>query len=61
MPHVVTDNGQHGLQACCLTAARFYYSGNVLNGNNGGNANPQAGTVGIQTGTNVCGGDTICP
>ena len=36
------------------------YSGNVFNGNNGGNANPQA-SGGFQLGTNICGGDNVCP
>lgn len=35
------------------------YSNNVLNANNGGNENPQAG--GIPIGGNVCGGDATCP
>jgi len=39
------------------------YARNVLTGNNGGDANPQVsgGGVGIQTGTNICGTDTVCP
>lgn len=36
------------------------YAGNVFNVNNGGNANPQV-SGGIQLGTNICGGDTVCP
>ena len=36
------------------------YSGNVFNGNSGGNANPQT-SGGFQLGTNICGGDTTCP
>jgi parallel beta-helix repeat protein len=36
------------------------YANNVLNDNNGGNANPQL-YGGVQMGTNVCGGDTVCP
>ena len=36
------------------------YSGNVFNGNNGGNVNPQT-SGGFQLGTNICGGDTTCP
>jgi hypothetical protein len=36
------------------------YGDNVIDGNNGGNANPQVG-IGVQMGTNVCGGDTTCP
>jgi hypothetical protein len=36
------------------------YSGNVFNGNNGGNVNAQA-SGGFQLGTNICGGDTVCP
>jgi hypothetical protein len=36
------------------------YASNVLDLNNGGNANPQV-FLGIQMGTNVCGGDTVCP
>jgi hypothetical protein len=36
------------------------YSGNQFENNNGGNANPQV-SGGIEIGTNVCGGDTICP
>jgi hypothetical protein len=36
------------------------YAGNVLTDNNGGNANPQL-TGGVSMGTNLCGGDTVCP
>jgi parallel beta-helix repeat protein len=36
------------------------YSNNVLNQNNGGNDNAQVND-GIEIGTNLCGGDTICP
>lgn len=36
------------------------YEGNVFRGNNGGDVNPQV-SGGQQTGTNICGGDTICP
>lgn len=36
------------------------YARNVLNFNNGGNANPQV-LNGINLGQNVCGGDTVCP
>lgn len=36
------------------------YVNNVLNDNNGGNANPQL-SGGVQMGTNICGGDTVCP
>jgi len=36
------------------------YTNNVLNDNNGGNTQPQVAN-GIQMGTNICGGDTICP
>jgi hypothetical protein len=36
------------------------YANNVLNDNNGGNANPQL-FGGVQMGTNICGGDTVCP
>lgn len=36
------------------------YSQNHFDNNNGGNANPQV-SGGIETGTNICGGDTTCP
>jgi hypothetical protein len=36
------------------------YSGNVFTVNNGGSANAQV-SGGFQLGTNICGGDTVCP
>ena len=36
------------------------YGGNVFTVNNGGSANPQV-SGGFELGTNICGGDTICP
>lgn len=36
------------------------YGNNVIEENNGGNANPQV-AGGIEIATNICGGDTICP
>jgi hypothetical protein len=36
------------------------YANNVLHSNNGGNSNPQL-YGGVQMGTNVCGGDAVCP
>jgi hypothetical protein len=36
------------------------YGSNILWENNGGNANPQ-NFGGFEFGTNVCGGDTVCP
>lgn len=36
------------------------YRSNVLTGNNGGDANPQA-AGGYEIGSNVCGTDTVCP
>lgn len=37
------------------------FSGNVITGNNGGDANAQTNGGGIQIGTNVCGTNTTCP
>ena len=36
------------------------YGHNTITNNNGGDVNPQT-AGGIQTGTNVCGLNTICP
>ena len=36
------------------------YADNVIDNNNGGNANAQV-SGGVEMGTNVCGGDTTCP
>jgi hypothetical protein len=46
-----------GLEAWSSNTA---YKGNTFENNNGGNANPQV-SGGIETGTNVCGGNTTCP
>lgn len=74
--NVSTNNGGDGidaLESCTvidntarsntnygLSLVSSGYKGNVLNDNNGGNANPQV-LGGIEIGTNVCGGNTTCP
>jgi len=54
--NTIVGNGLEGLQAPAGTG----YGSNVINDNNGGNANPQV-SGGIEIGPNVCGGDTTCP
>lgn len=39
----------------------FGYRGNVLTGNNGGNANQQVGSFGTDLGGNLCGSPVACP
>lgn len=57
---VVTDNLVADCTGFGIVAAPLGYARNVLVNNNGGNANPQT-TGGFETGTNVCGFDTVCP
>lgn len=54
---VARGNTSFGL----LVEANSAYGGNVVTGNNGGDANPQIAGTGLQIATNVCGTDTICP
>jgi hypothetical protein len=57
----VRNNTGLGLEVRCSTVAD--YAGNRFYENNGGNANAQVGGGGtwMETGTNFCGTDTICP
>ncbi len=52
-------NSEHGLRAVTLGC----YGRNVLEDNNGGNAQPQVagGAVARQNAANLCGGNTTCP
>jgi parallel beta-helix repeat protein len=50
-------NGTYGL---AFSGAGGGYANNVLNDNNGGNTHSQV-LGGIEMGTNICGGDTLCP
>ena len=54
---VARANTSYGL----LLAATAGYGGNVVTGNNGGDANEQVAGGGLQTAPNVCGTDLICP
>jgi hypothetical protein len=54
---VARGNGSFGL----LLSPNAGYGGNVLTGNNGGDANAQVAGGGIQLSTNVCGTDAVCP
>jgi hypothetical protein len=54
---VMRANGTYGLLVTNLSA----YGGNVLTGNNGGDANPQVAGLGVQISLNMCGTDTTCP
>jgi parallel beta-helix repeat protein len=75
--NAVSKSGSHGIFAangCLVTGNTARENGgfgmfldgdagfkdNVFTENNGGSANPQV-SGGIQLGTNICGGDTICP
>jgi hypothetical protein len=49
-------NGSFGLQGDLSSG----YAANQFDNNNGGNANPQV-SGGTEIGTNICGGDAICP
>lgn len=54
-------NGNDGMGlALSFISSDSGYGDNVINDNNGGNANPQV-SGGVQIGTNVCGGDATCP
>ncbi len=55
--NTATDNLSGGLEV----GAGSGYANNVVNGNHGGNAFQQVYGNPLQTGTNVCGGDTTCP
>lgn len=54
---VARGNTIFGLSLSATTG----YRSNVLTGNNGGDANPQVGSGGLQLGSNVCGSDLVCP
>ncbi len=54
---VARGNAIFGLSLSLTTG----YRSCVLTGNNGGDANPQVGSGGLQLGPNVCGGDLVCP
>jgi hypothetical protein len=58
--HVANNTGL-GLEARCLTVSS--YAGNRFYANNGGDPEPQVGGSGtfLETGTNFCGSDTVCP
>lgn len=55
--NVVTNNRQFGLEDSSGVSG---YANNQFDGNNGGNENPQV-SGGIETGTNICGGNGTCP
>lgn len=55
--NVSNGNGGFGLNDSSKSTA---YSNNQFDDNNGGNPNPQV-SGGIETGANVCGGNTTCP
>jgi hypothetical protein len=55
--NVVEDCGGFGLFDPTGTTG---YKGNRFDDNNGGNTNPQT-SGGLQTGINICGGNTTCP
>jgi hypothetical protein len=58
---VVSGNSVNGNAAFGLNlGSGTGYANNAANDNNGGNGNPQV-AGGVETGANVCGGDTICP
>jgi hypothetical protein len=57
--NVITSNT--GLGILSTSSSRVGYGTNVVNDNNGGNANPQVSAGMNQIGTNVCGADTVCP
>jgi parallel beta-helix repeat protein len=56
--NTATGNVAVGLLLTGSSASGYVH--NVVNGNNGGDANPQV-SGGTQMGANVCGGDTTCP
>jgi hypothetical protein len=73
--NAVLDNGSEGVIGANLVTGNAVtsnthagvslgpadgYSNNVVNGNNGGNGNPQVDN-GIEIGGNVCGADITCP
>lgn len=58
--NTATGNGSFGLFSVDSVGNVSGYANNVFNANNGGNANPQV-AGGVQMGTNICGGDAICP
>ncbi|MCP4593019.1 MAG: right-handed parallel beta-helix repeat-containing protein [bacterium] len=56
--NTIVDNGLLGI----TFSSRGGYGGNVLTGNNGGDANPQVGgSEATEIGINLCGSDTVCP
>ncbi|HEX5044749.1 MAG TPA: hypothetical protein VFV75_17755 [Candidatus Polarisedimenticolaceae bacterium] len=54
---VARGNTSFGL----LVEANSGYGGNVVTGNNGGDANAQIAGTGVQIAPNVCGTDAVCP
>lgn len=58
---LIQNNASRNLSHGMTLAAGTGYAQNIINANNGGNSNPQVSNGGIQIGTNICGGDTICP
>lgn len=54
--NLVESNAGFGLALGAFSA----YARNVVNNNNGSNANPQV-SGGINLGQNMCGGDKVCP
>ena len=54
--NIATGNGSFGLHLTTVGG----YEGNLMAGNNGGNANPQV-SGGLELGPNVCGTNTTCP
>jgi len=54
---VARGNAVFGLSLSLTTG----YRSCVLTGNNGGDANPQVGSGGLELGPNVCGSDLVCP
>jgi hypothetical protein len=62
LQNTVRNNIDFGLLCSTLGTppSKAGYAGNVLTGNNGGDANQQV-SVCIETGTNLCGTDTNCP
>jgi hypothetical protein len=58
--NTATLNASVGLYSLDSMGSKSGYANNVLNDNNSGNANPQL-FGGVQMGTNICGGDAVCP
>jgi hypothetical protein len=58
--NAVNDNAREGIAGATAASLKSGYADNQLDGNNGGNINPQGGAA-VEIGVNVCGGDTTCP